>query len=356
MTLPVEPPVRPMLAKAAAKVPAGEGWWYEPKWDGFRALVFREGDRLEISSRSGKDLKRYFPELVGPLLAGLPDRAVVDGEVVLVGPQGLDFDLLGQRIHPAASRIDRLAAQTPADFVAFDLLALGGDDLREAPFSRRRELLVEVVGALPPPVHVTPATTDHATAVDWFNRFEGAGLDGVVAKASDSAYTEGKRTMVKVKHERTADMVVAGWRRHKDGHGVGSLLLGLYAGSGQLQHLGVASSFKATERVELLDDLAPHALDDPRDHPWAAWMAPEAHDDGQRLPGAPSRWSGGRDQAWFPLRPELVAEVGFNQLTAGRLRHPARFVRWRPDREAASCTYDQLEVAAPAELAELLHR
>lgn len=345
-----------MLAKGATRVPDGEGWWYEPKWDGFRALVFRDADRLEIFSRGGKDLLRYFPELRDPLLDGLPTRVVVDGEIVVAGADGLDFDALGQRIHPAESRVNMLAEQTPAEFIAFDLLALGDRDLRGTPFHERRALVVEVAGSAPPPIHVTPATTDRAIALDWFRRFEGAGLDGVMAKQGDGVYAEGRRTQVKVKHERTADMVVAGWRRHKSGDGVGSLLLGVHGDDGRLHHVGVASSFKATQRVDLLDDLAPHALDDPSEHPWAEWMSEDAHADGQRLPGAPSRWSGGKDQDWFPLAPVLVAEVGFNQLTSGRLRHPARFVRWRPDRDADSCTYEQLDVVAPAELRDLLRR
>ncbi|HXH59225.1 ATP-dependent DNA ligase [Iamia sp.] len=358
MDLPVLPPLTPMLAKAHAGLPPGEGgdWWFEPKWDGFRVVVFRAGDEVELSSRGGKPLTRYFPEVLDPLRAALPDRAVVDGEIVVPTDQGLDFDLLGQRIHPAASRVERLAAETPAEVVAFDLLALGDADLTGASLAERRRALegaVETSGQ----VHVNQGTFDRDTAQDWFVRFEGAGLDGVIAKPAGSPYAPGVRGWIKVKHSRTADVVVAGYRVHKDGNGVGSLMMGLYDDDGRLHSIGVASSFKADQRRQLKAELAALVLDpsDMGDHPWAEWADPEAHAEG-RLPGAPSRWNGQKDLSFTPLRIERVAEVGYERVDHGRFRHTSRFLRWRPDREPSSCRYDQLEVVPPVELAEVLGR
>lgn len=354
MDLPVNPPFGPMLAKATDRLPeAGSDMWFEPKWDGFRCIVFRDGDDVVLGSRNDKPLTRYFPELLDPLRDHLPERCVVDGEVVVATERGLDFDALGQRIHPAESRINRLADETPASFVAFDLVALGDDDLQATPFTERRRLLEAALADTRPPVHLTPITRDRDLAADWFERFEGAGFDGVMAKAGGDPYVSGKRTILKVKHQRTADMVVAGYRVHKDGQGVGSLLLGLHDDSGRLQHIGVASSFAAARRVELLDELAPYVDGGIDGHPWAEWGNAEAHATADRMPGAPSRWAGGKDQSWVPLRCELVAEVGYQGLTSGRLRHPAKFVRWRPDKTPAECRYDQLDQAVPAELSEL---
>lgn len=349
MNLPFSAPLLPMLAKNAARLPTGDGWLFEPKWDGFRCLVFRDRTEVALWSRSGKPFDRYFPELAEPLRAELPTRAVVDGELVVPTDHGLDFDALGQRIHPAASRVAMLAEQTPARYVVFDLLALGDEDLRGVPFERRRERLEVALADVRPPLHLTPVTRSVEVAADWFQRFEGAGLDGLIAKPAGDPYLEGKRAQLKLKHQRSADVVVAGLRWHKSGDGVGSLLLGLYH-DGRLQHIGVASSFTAARRKELAEELAPWRLDDASEHPWAEWAQDAAHGT-QRLPGAPSRWSGQRDASWVPLRPELVAEVTFNQLTEGRLRHPAKLLRWRPDRRPAECTYDQLEVVPPEELA-----
>ena len=348
------PPVKPMLAKAVHEVPRDEGLLFEPKWDGFRCIVFRDGDELELGSRNDRPLTRYFPELVDLLKAALPDRCVVDGEVVVVTAGGLDFDALQQRLHPAESRVRMLAEKTPASFVAFDLLALGDRDLRPAPFTERRSLLEGALGAAFGRVHLTPITDDPDVAEDWFTRFEGAGFDGVMAKPASQPYAEDKRVMWKVKHERTADCVVAGFRVHKDGEGVGSLLLGLFDDEGTLHHVGVASSFTAARRRELLDELAPlreHALDD---HPWREWaeVAAEAREAG-RMPGGISRWNAQKDLSWEPLRPELVAEVRYEHVLAGRFRHGGRLVRFRPDRTPASCTYAQLDEVAPAELADL---
>jgi ATP-dependent DNA ligase len=350
-----------MLAKLARELPdnatAGSdaAFLYEPKWDGFRAIVFRDGDDIEIGSRNERPLTRYFPELPEALRANLPARCVVDGEIVIATEHGLDFDRLSLRIHPAASRVEMLANETPSAFVAFDLLAEGDDDLRAAPFRERRARLERALALAQPPVHLTPATTDRARAEEWFEQFEGAGLDGVVAKPLDGAYEEGKRTMIKVKHQRTADCVVGGYREHKDGGGVGSLLLGLYDDAGVLHHVGVASSFAAPLRKELLAELAPYrdgALDA---HPWREWAEADAASaaSGQRRPGAQSRWTGGKDLSWEPLRIELVAEVAYEHLQGDRFRHTARFVRWRPDREPASCTYAQLDSPVPMELREI---
>ncbi len=338
-----------MLAKAAAQLPLGPGLVYEPKWDGFRCIVFRDGDWLELGSRNERPLTRYFPELREPLLRSLPASCVVDGEVVIAGAHGLDFDALLQRIHPAASRIERLSRETPASLVAFDLLALGERDLRGLPFRERRQLLEQELGVGEAQVRLTPATREPERALDWFQRFEGAGLDGVVAKAEDLPYREGQRVMIKVKHERSADCVVGGFRWHADGHGVGSLLLGLYDAEGRLQHLGVTASFSAARRRQLVEELAPYRLEEGSvDHPW---LDPEQS--GGRRPGGESRWTQGRDLSYVALRPELVCEVAYNQLQGDRFRHGTTFMRWRPDRDPRSCTYDQLEVVVPAELAAI---
>ena len=352
MQLPVMPPVSPMLAKSVTAIPDG-ALSYEPKWDGFRSIIFRDGDEVEIGSRNEKPMTRYFPELVEALKANLPPRCVLDGEIVLVAESGdrLDFDALQQRIHPADSRVRMLAETTPARFVAFDLLAVEDEDLTGVPFAERRSRLEALLGSADPPLHLTPVTENVDTARDWFSRFEGAGLDGVVAKASAGPYEPGRRGWIKVKHQRTADMAVAGFRWHKDGVGVGSLLLGLYGDDGRLNHVGVASSFTAAQRLSLVDELAPYQTDALDGHPWRDWADLQAHEGGTRLPGAVSRWSGGRDLSWEPLRVERTAEVTFNQLTSGRLRHPAKFLRWRDDRQPESCRYDQLEVVAPEELA-----
>jgi ATP-dependent DNA ligase len=345
-----------MLANRVAELPPGEGWIFEPKWDGFRALIFRDGDETFIQSRDLKPLVRYFPELAEPLRANLPDRCVLDGEVVIAGPDGLDFEALLLRIHPAASRVTMLAAETPASYVAWDLLALGDEDLRGVPQGERRRRLEGALAGARPPVHLTPATLDPAIAADWFDRFEGAGLDGVVAKRLDGTYQPGRRAMLKIKHERTADCVVAGFRWHKDAPGVrvGSLLLGLYDGNGTLHHVGVTSSFTMTRRAELVTELAPlreRALDG---HPWAEWAewagAGSADASGQRLPGATSRWNRGKDLSWEPLRIERVCEVAYDHLQGDRFRHATTFVRWRPDKRPADCRYDQLAETPAYEL------
>ncbi len=350
MQLPVMPPVSPMLAKLCRQMPEGGGLLYEPKWDGFRCLVFRDGPEVELGSRNAKPLTRYFPELVESLLANVPERCVLDGEIVIARESGLDFDALLQRIHPAASRVKLLASSAPSSFVAFDLLALRDDDLRSEPFGSRRPLLEQVLGRARPPVYVTPATPDPAVARDWFARFEGAGLDGVVAKPVGLGYREGERVMLKVKHERTADCVVGGFRWHKDGGGVGSLLLGLYDEHGALHHVGVASGFAVTLRMSLVDDLASYRQGDLEGHPWTATAADGG---GTRRPGAPSRWNAKKDLSWEAVAPELVCEVGYDHLQGDRFRHATSFRRWRRDREPGSCTYAQLEVAVPEELARV---
>lgn len=353
MVLPVQPPLAPMLAKSASELPDGDGWLYEPKWDGFRCIVFRDGDDIQLTSRNERPFNRYFPELLDPLRRALPDRAVVDGEIVLpVGDRGLDFDTLLQRLHPAESRVARLAEESPAVFVAFDLLALGDRSLLEAPLAERRSLLIESVAETSGTVRRTPATVDIERARHWFEVFEGAGLDGIVAKRLDGPYVPDKRVMVKVKHERTAECVVAGFRMHKDGKGVGSLMLGLFDDAGRLHHVGVAASFTARFRSELLAELEPLIDDTLESHPWREWALASAHES-QRLPGNVSRWNSGKDLGWVPLRPERVAEVTFGQLQHGRFRHGVRFVRWRPDREPSSCSYDQLDVASPVDVNEL---
>jgi ATP-dependent DNA ligase len=345
-----------MLAKRVGELPAGEGWIFEPKWDGFRALVFRDGDEVLIQSRDEKPLNRYFPELVEVLKAALPARAVLDGEVVVARGQELDFEALQMRIHPAASRVRMLAAEIPASVVFFDLLALGERDLRGAPFRERRALLEAELASAAAPVHLTPATTDRALAADWFRRFEGAGLDGVVAKPAAGAYESNKRVMFKVKHERECDCVVAGFRWHARGDrdAVGSLLLGLYDGEGKLQHVGVAASFTDARRRELVELLAPYRENALEGHPWRAWAeAQELDAAGHRVPGVKSRWSQGKDLSWEPLRAELVAEVAYEHMQGSRFRHTAHFRRWRPDKKPADCTYEQLEVVAPHELAAI---
>ena len=349
MALPIEPPVSPMLAKLAREMPAGDTWWYEPKWDGFRCIVFRDGDEVELGSRNEKPLTRYFPELMDPIRASVPERAVLDGEIVIMGEKGLDFDLLSQRIHPAASRIEKLSTEIPAAFVAFDLLAVDGTDLRDEPFRVRRAALEAALPKPAPSVFLTPLTRDDAVARVWFDQFEGAGLDGVIAKGTEDSYREGDRGWLKIKHLRTADCVVAGYRLHKDGVGIGSLLLGLYDHDGTLHHVGVASSFNAKLRAQLVEELEPlraNALDG---HPWADWAEAEAHD-GQRKPGNLSRWNAKKDLSWEPLRIERVAEVAYEHMQGDRFRHTARFQRWRADRDPASCTYDQLEVPVPVAL------
>jgi len=312
--------------------------------------VFRDGTDIELGSRNEKPLTRYFPDLIEPLLAALPDGAVLDGEIVIKTPEGLDFDLLSLRIHPAASRVAMLAEETPAAFVAFDLLAEGKTDLREQPFEERRARLEAMLGGVDSQVHLTPITRDPAKAHEWFETFEGAGLDGVVAKDVTGAYKEGERGWLKVKHLRTADCVVAGFRTHKDGKGVGSLLLGLFNDDGQQQHMVVASSFNPAPRAELVAELAPSPTDSLKGHPWAEWGGVEGQEDGDRMPGAPSRWNAKKDMTWSPLSIGLVAEVAYEHMQRDRFRHTARFQRWRPDREPSSCTYEQLEVPVPMEL------
>ena len=352
MRLPFAPPLAPMLSTAASALPDGEGWQFEPKWDGFRALVWRDGDEVLIQSRDEKPMNRYFPELAAPLAAALPARAVVDGEIVIAGPAGLDFEALLLRIHPAASRVKLLSTQMPASFVAWDLLAIGDEDLRFATLAARRERLERALAGAAPPVHLSPATRDRALALDWFQRFEGAGLDGVMAKRLDAPYRAGERTMIKVKHARTADCVVAGFRWHKQGAGtmVGSLLLGLYDDQGTLHHVGVTSAFTNAVRTRLVAELQPlreRALDG---HPWRDWAEAQEDAGGQRRPGASSRWNRGKDLSWQPLRPERVCEVAYDHMQGTRFRHAAQFLRWRPDKLPEGCRYDQLEVTPAYEL------
>ncbi|KND24913.1 ATP-dependent DNA ligase [Streptomyces acidiscabies] len=352
MDLPVMPPVKPMLAKSVAKIPPG--MQYEAKWDGFRAIVFRDGDAVELGSRTTKPLTRYFPELAAALTERLPERCVLDGEIVIARDGRLDFDALTERIHPAASRVRTLAERTPASFIAFDLLALADTALLDVPLSDRRALLERALDGVSAPVHLAPATTDTAVAARWFEQYEGAGLDGVIAKPLALPYLQDERAMFKVKHERTADAVVAGYRFHKSGPVVGSLLLGLYDGEGTLQHVGVSASFTMARRAELVEELEPLRMADASAHPWAAWGDAAAHE-AARLPGAPSRWSGKKDLSWVPVRPERVAEVAYDHMENGaRFRHTARFRRWRPDRTPESCTYAQLEEPVRYDLGEIL--
>lgn len=345
------PPVQPMLAKAAKAIPAG--MQYEAKWDGFRAIVFRDGDEIELGSRSTKPLTRYFPEVVEALRTRLPPRCVLDGEIVVAHGGRLDFDALLERIHPADSRVRHLAEVTPASFVAFDLLALGDSSLMAEPQRERRAALTGALRDVPAPVYLAPATDDVAVAADWFNRFEGAGLDGVVAKPPELGYRPGERVLVKVKHERTADCVVAGLRAHKSGPVVGSLLLGLYNGDGRLQHVGVCASFPMRRRAELMEELAPLRMESVAGHPWQEWASQEAQA-ADRLPGGPSRWTGKKDLSWVPLRPERVVEVAYDHMQGDRFRHTAQFRRWRPDREPEQCTYAQLEEPVGYDLAGFL--
>lgn len=355
MDLPVMPPVSPMLAKAVKEVP--DVGHVEPKWDGFRTIVFRDGDEVELGSRNEKPMTRYFPELVAALKANLPPRCVVDGEIVVIAGDRLEFEVLQQRIHPAASRINKLAVETPASFVAFDLLALGDQDLMGHRFEERRALLEQALADAKDPVFLTPKTNDVATAQDWFTQFEGAGLDGVVAKPLDGAYQPDKRTMFKIKHERTADCVVAGYRLHKTSTPekplLGSLLLGLYD-DGRLQHVGVAASFTAARRAELIEELAP-LTHDVEDHPWMEWKE-WAIANPDRVPGTQSRWSAGKDLSFVPVRPERVVEVAYEHMQGSRFRHTARFRRWRPDRDPRSCTYEQLEQPVDFEITDILRR
>ena len=355
MHLAVNPPVLPMLAKRVGELPAGGRWIFEPKWDGFRALVFRDGDEILIQSRDEKSLNRYFPELLEPLRLQLPARCVLDGEIVVAKDGTLDFDALQLRIHPAQSRVKLLSKEIPASIVFFDLLSEGDRDLRGMAFQERRRLLESLLSSAEPPLHLTPATSEASIAADWFRRFEGAGLDGVVAKPVSGTYEPNKRVMLKIKHERECDCVVAGFRWHKKGEraAVGSLLLGLFDDSGALQHVGVCASFTDKKRRELVDFLAPYRKNALAAHPWKDWAEhASAGDEGdQRMPGAQSRWSGGKDLSWEPLRPELVVEVAYDHMQGNRFRHTAQFRRWRTDKKPRDCTYEQLEVVAPEELA-----
>src|SRR5436309_59761 len=351
---PIEPPIEPMLARLATELPPGAEWLFEPKWDGFRAIVFRGGDRLYVQSRDLRPLDRYFPDLAEPLRRTLPARCVVDGEIVIATEHGLDFDALQLRLHPAASRVAKLAAETPAAFVAFDLLASGDTDLRGLAQGERRQRLEAALGERAQgPVHLTPCSRDRVVAQEWFHRFEGAGLDGVIAKHESTTYQPGKRAMIKVKHARTADCVVGGFRWHKNGPGelIGSLLLGLYDALGTLHHVGVTSSFTAEARRRLAKELAPLRANALASHPWREWAGPR--EGSGRMPGGQSRWSQGKDLSWEPLRIERVCEVKYDHLQGDRFRHAAVFVRWRPDKRPADCRYDQLELTPPAELAEI---
>jgi ATP-dependent DNA ligase len=351
VAFPLEPPIEPMLAKLATAIPAGN-FLYEPKWDGFRAIVFKRGESVYMQSRDLKPLDRYFPELHDALVSGLPD-GVFDGEIVIVGPSGLDFDALQLRLHPAASRVAKLAAASPSSYVVFDVLAVGDDDARTRTQDDRRRLLEQTLAGVRPPIHLTPVTTDATVARDWLARFEGAGLDGVVAKPVRGVYEAGKRAMIKIKHARTADCVVAGFRWHKNGHGtlVGSLLLGLYDDAGALQHVGVTSAFTMAVRKQLAGELEPLRQDAMRDHPWREWAA--AAGEMTRMPGGQSRWSAGKDLSWEPLRVERVCEVKYDHMQGDRFRHAAIFHRWRPDKPPHECTYDQLEVTTPFELSRV---
>jgi ATP-dependent DNA ligase len=349
----VNPPVKPMLAKAVVGLPDRDDLLFEPKWDGFRCVVFRHGDEVILGSRNERPLTRYFPEMLAPLRAMLPDRCVVDGELIVATGDHLDFDGLQQRIHPAESRVNMLAEKTPAAFIAFDLLARGDDDLRSLPFAQRRRQLEDVLAGAVPPIHLTPATADRAVAEQWFKVFEGAGLDGLIAKPTGDPYVEDKRVQLKIKHVRSADAVVAGYRWHKDGAGVGSLLLGLHNPDGQLQHVGVAASFTAKERAALVEELAPLTLGALDDHPWKAWADAQAHEDG-RMPGAPHRWSAQKDHSWVPLRIERVVEVKYGSTLNGRFREVTKVLRWRHDKTPAECGFDQLDEPEPVGLGTVL--
>jgi ATP-dependent DNA ligase len=342
-----------MLAKIADELPAADGFLFEPKWDGFRAIVFRNGDEAFIQSRDSRPLNRYFPELERALIDGLPRGCVIDGEIVVAARGGLDFDALQQRLHPAASRVARLSQATPASFVAFDLIAAGGKSTMQLPQSERRTRLESLLKSVRPPIHLTPVTRDRAVAQDWLERFEGAGLDGVMAKPESAPYQPGKRAMLKIKHSRTADCVVAGFRWYRDTKDlVGSLLLGLYNEAGILQHVGVTSAFTMAMRKQLAEELEPLRQDALKNHPWAGW-ADAGADEAGRMPGGQSRWSAGKDLSWEPLRAERVVEVKYDHLQGNRFRHAAVFVRWRADKPPEDCRYDQLEVVAPFELAKV---
>ena len=357
MKLAVPHPVLPMLAKRVAALPEKGDWIFEPKWDGFRTLIFRDRDEVLIQSRDQKSLNRYFPELLEPLKASLPEQCVCDGEIVVAKGGALDFDALQLRVHPAASRVKLLSQEIPAAVVFFDLLCEGQRDLRAEPFLERRSRLEALLRQTEPPLYLTPSTTDRAIAADWFERFEGAGLDGVMAKSPQGGYEPNKRVMLKVKHDRECDCVVAGFRWHKtgDNDAVGSLLLGLYDDEGALQHVGVCASFTTPKRRELVEFLAPYRKDALAEHPWRSWASNEAGADGseQRMPGGKSRWSQGKDLSWQPLRPELVLEVAYDHMQNSRFRHTAQFRRWRTDKPPADCTYAQLEVVPAQELSEI---
>lgn len=344
-----------MLAKRVSTLPAGGDWIFEPKWDGFRILVFRDGDEILLQSRDEKPLNRYFPDLIAPLSAQLPPRCVLDGEVVIAQDGHLEFDALQLRIHPAASRIAKLAETMPASVVFWDLLCEGEQDLRTVPFRERRARLEALLGAAAPPLFLTPVTADRTLAADWLQRFEGAGLDGVMAKPAAGKYEPNKRVMLKVKHERECDCVVAGFRWHKrgDGNAVGSLLLGLYDDDGTLHHVGVAASFSDVERKALVERLAPYRKDALVDHPWKDWAGAADDTPGQRMPGGKSRWSQGKDLSWEPLRAEQVVEVAYDHMQGDRFRHTAHVRRWRTDKRPRECTYAQLEVVPPYELSEI---
>jgi ATP-dependent DNA ligase len=350
MQLPVMPPVAPMLAKSVSEIPTGD-LSYEPKWDGFRSIVFRDADEVEIGSRNERPMTRYFPEVVEAIKQNLPKRCVIDGEIIVVVGDRLEFEVLQQRIHPAASRVKLLSVQTPARFVTFDLLALNDIDYTTQPFEQRRVALEQVLAGASAPIHLTPATRDHNVAVQWFSQFEGAGLDGVVAKPLAGTYQPDKRTMFKIKHARTADCVVAGYRIHKSGpDSIGSLLLGLYKDSGELASVGVIGAFPAARRKELFAELQP-LVTTFDDHPWA-WAKQE---EGTRTPRSSefSRWNANKDLSFIPLRPELVVEVRYEHMEGDRFRHTAQFNRWRPDRDPRSCTYEQLEEPVTYNLDEI---
>ena len=351
------PPVAPMLAKSVKDVPTEPGYLYEPKWDGFRCIVFRDGDEIELGSRNERPMTRYFPEVVEAVRAQLPERCVVDAEIVIATGDKLDFEALLQRIHPAASRVTLLAEQTPASLVVFDLLALGDESLLEVPLGERRKRLDQALGQVTAPVHRTSVTADPTVAQEWFGTFEGAGLDGVMAKPIEGTYEPDKRAMFKIKHERTADCVVAGFRWHKKSTPqeplLGSLLLGLFNDEGTLQHVGVVASFPMARRAELVEELAPWRENAVQDHPWQDWAEAQAQADG-RLPGAQSRWNAKKDLSWEPLRAERVMEVRYDHMEGTRFRHTTHFVRWRDDREPRSCTYEQLDVPVSYDLSSLL--
>jgi len=351
MQLPVNPPILPMLAKRVGELPVAGTWIFEPKWDGFRALVFRDAEELLIQSRDEKPLNRYFPELLEPLRSQLLARCVLDGEIVVARNGALDFEALQLRIHPAESRVKLLSQEIPASIVFFDLLSEGERDLRSLPFQERRQILESLLSSAGPPIHLTPATSEFTVAAEWFRRFEGAGLDGVVAKPISGTYEPNKRVMLKVKHERDCDCVVGGFRWHKKGERtfVGSLLLGLFDNAGALQHVGVCASFTDKKRSELVDYLAPYREHALAAHPWKEWAVQEPAN-GRRIPGAQSRWSHGKDMSWEPLRPELVVQVAYDHMQGSRFRHTAQFRRWRTDKKPSDCTYAQLEVVPPQEL------